>query len=135
MLRQHDCTDSVASDGGGGGAGEAEQDEQAGEACAVAAPGAERAWPPKVCRGGESADREYLLCGGKLRYEKVDPSRVSALACYRAEWWMLFSPIGARGAGGGCSERANMWGDIWRNVARVPAWQLASFLNSLSGGA
>ena len=37
MLRQHDCADSVASDGGGGGAGEAEQDEQAGMARTVAA--------------------------------------------------------------------------------------------------
>ena len=62
MLRQHDCADSVASDGGGGGAGEAEQDEQAGEACAVAAARCARRALQKaaqVCRGGESAD--YLV--------------------------------------------------------------------------
>ena len=57
MLRQHDCADSVASDGGGGGAGEAEQDEQAGMACAAAAASArERRLAAQVCRGGESAD-------------------------------------------------------------------------------
>ena len=62
MLRQHDCADSVASDGGGGGAGEAEQDEQAGEACAVAAARCgERALAAQVCRGGESADYLYWL--------------------------------------------------------------------------
>eukprot|EP00964_Phaeocystis_antarctica_P093628 scaffold60462_cov78-Phaeocystis_antarctica.AAC.1 len=46
-----------------------------------------------------------------------------------------YLPHRPRGTGGGCSEGANMWGDIWRNVVGVPAWQLASFLNSLSGGA
>ena len=59
MLRQHDCADSVASDGGGGGAGEAEQDEQAGMARAAAAAqvrASERSAPAQVCRGGESAD-------------------------------------------------------------------------------
>ena len=62
MLRQHDCADSVASDGGGGGAGEAEQDEQAGMARAVAAARCARrgAWPPN--RGSESAD--YLRYQG-----------------------------------------------------------------------
>ena len=58
MLRQHDCADSVASDGGGGGAGEAERDEQAGEACAVAAASASECLAAQVCRGGESADRD-----------------------------------------------------------------------------
>lgn len=55
MLRQHDCAESVASDGGGGGAGEAEQDEQAGMARAVAAArcARARAWPPKFAEGRE----------------------------------------------------------------------------------
>eukprot|EP00964_Phaeocystis_antarctica_P028200 scaffold15901_cov49-Phaeocystis_antarctica.AAC.1 len=55
MLHQHDCADSVASDGGGGGAGEAEQDEQAGMACAVAAARCARASAgrPSLPRGRE----------------------------------------------------------------------------------